>query len=84
MSEEIRLGGLWKRTSKAGKEYWGSAKFNDLVDIHFGDRIVVYPNAYKERDEQPDYVMVLYRADDEAPARAPVKPTRKGQDDIPF
>ncbi|MFA5135277.1 MAG: hypothetical protein WC505_05865 [Patescibacteria group bacterium] len=50
----LNLGGLWKTTSKAGNEY--------LRGRLGGTVIMILPNRYKERPNQPDYIMWLAAA----------------------
>ena len=50
----IRLGGLWKNESKDGKGY--------LAGTFGGARVMVFPNGYKEKENDPDYVICLSQA----------------------
>ena len=47
----IRLGGLWKNETKDGKTY--------LAGSFGGARLMIFPNGYKEKDSDPDYVVTM-------------------------
>jgi hypothetical protein len=71
MSEEkkptrIKVAGLWKN-QKDGREYL-SGNWGDV-------RILIFPNGYKERDNQPDSYMYL------APRPPPANP-QAGRDEV--
>jgi aryl-phospho-beta-D-glucosidase BglC (GH1 family) len=47
----VRLGGLWKNTTKDGKTY--------LAGTFGGARVLIFPNGFKEKDTDPDFVLNL-------------------------
>ena len=50
-SEMVRLGGLWKNETKDGKTY--------LSGTFGGARLMIFPNGFKEKDNDPDYVVTI-------------------------
>lgn len=50
----IRLGGLWKNETKDGKTY--------LAGSFGGARLMIFPNGYKDKDSDPDYVVTMAQA----------------------
>ncbi len=76
----VKLTGLWKNESKAGKTY--------LAGSLGSARIMIFPNGYKEKNNDPDYIMYLVpgkpkdrpsTGDDRRPERRDV-----GDADLPF
>lgn len=63
------VGALWER-SKDGKTYYSGV----LKDLHGDINIAVFPNTYKERDNQPDFNIVLSFGIDER--KQVVEPTK--------
>lgn len=50
MEKELeKVGALWQNTSAEGKPY-----FN--LDLS-GQKFVVFPNGYKEKEQQPDFLV---------------------------
>ena len=49
-SDLVRLGGLWKNT-KDGKTY--------LSGSFGGAKVMIFPNGFKEKDEDPDYTLCV-------------------------
>lgn len=65
----IGIGGLWKNTSKDGKEY---------LSGNFGDaKILIFPNDKKGNEKAPDYRMVLAE-------KTKKNPTSQNSEDVPF
>lgn len=50
-SDMVRIGGMWKNETKQGKTY--------LAGSFGGARLMVFPNGYKEKDSDPDYVLCI-------------------------
>ena len=50
-SDMVRLGGLWKNETKDGKTY--------LSGTFGGARLMIFPNGFKEKDNDPDYVVTI-------------------------
>ena len=51
MGDMIKLGGLWENESKDGKKYFSGSLG--------GAKILIFPNKFKEQDNQPDYQMYV-------------------------
>jgi aryl-phospho-beta-D-glucosidase BglC (GH1 family) len=47
----VRLGGLWKNQTKDGKTY--------LAGTFGGARVLIFPNGFKEKDTDPDFILNL-------------------------
>jgi hypothetical protein len=59
-----KIGSLWLRQTKDGKKYM-SGVLNDLS----GDiQIAIFPNDRKEKENQPDFQIVLYEKREERKA----------------
>ena len=50
-NDMVRIGGMWKNETKQGKTY--------LAGSFGGARLMVFPNGYKEKDSDPDYVLCI-------------------------
>ena len=80
-----QVGVGWKKASQEGKPFM-SVVINDGLrpDIH----LMIWPNGFKEKDEQPDYI--VYLADPAVPkpeAKQESKPASEFPDDdqdVPF
>ena len=79
MSDLIPLGALWKHEKNDGTIYFSGV---------LGDaRVYVFPNTKKEKDNQPDYRLVVgpkKKKEDNATNEQPVQGAVVGGDDIPF
>ena len=53
-NDMVRIGGMWKNETKAGKTY--------LAGSFGGARLMVFPNGFKEKDSDPDYVLCISQA----------------------
>ena len=53
-SDLVRIGGLWKNETKDGKTYLGGS--------FGGARLMIFPNGFKEKDSDPDYVLCISQA----------------------
>ena len=69
MSELIKLTGLWKN-EKDGKAYLSGG-------LGYGGRLLVFPNEYKSKDGDPDYICYLA-------AKKEQEEDAKRKDEIPF
>ena len=54
-AKDDKIGALWARKSnKTGNEYW-TGKVGDV-------QVVIFPNGYKEKESQPDFI--VYKSED--------------------
>lgn len=69
MSENAKIGALWNKTTKAGKTLQTGQIEIDGKKFD----IAVWPNGYKERSNQPDFIIYLdeYRKKQTAQAAPP-------------
>tara|TARA_Y100000310_G_scaffold271169_1_gene285536 strand:- start:2409 stop:2633 length:225 start_codon:yes stop_codon:yes gene_type:complete len=51
-NELLKLGGLWKNTDKNGNEYFSG-------NYTYGTKLLIYINTFKERDNEPDYILYI-------------------------
>ena len=71
MSDKKSIGGIWKKTTKNGKE---------LLSISIrGERFVAWVNTYKKEDKHPDYQVF---EDTYEPGKKPELPEQSN--DLPF
>ncbi len=69
------VGALWKR-EKDGREYYSGI----LKDLHGDINIAVFPNTYKQADNQPDFNIVISfgkKEEETVPEAPPKKNGRK-------
>ena len=59
-TELISITGLWKKTSKNGKDYL-SAKLRSTVRLNEGEMLMVFKNTNKKTDTQPDWNLYVKR-----------------------
>jgi len=52
MTDLIKLTGLWKNTSKAGKPYISGG-------LGYGAKLIIFPNEFKEKESDPDYTAYI-------------------------
>ena len=52
MEAKIKLTGLWKETSKDGKDYLSGTMMP-------GAKLLIFPNSFKQRPNDPDYIAYL-------------------------
>lgn len=50
----LTVGGLWNKTSQAGKQYM-QGKFT------YGSQLIIVPNQFKQKDSDPDWTVMLAR-----------------------
>jgi len=48
----MKLGGLWKGTTKNGDLYLSG-------NLNYGTKFVVFKNSYKKKENEPDYILYL-------------------------
>lgn len=65
-NQRKKVGAGWLKTSQDGKKKYVSVVINGGLspDIH----LVMFPNSYKEEDNQPDYIIYLSMPKDAAAA----------------
>ena len=56
MSDLIKVGGLWKNQDKNGNDYF-SGYFT------YGTKLLVMTNSYKDKDNDPDYMVYIAQKD---------------------
>ncbi|WP_413440639.1 hypothetical protein [Synechococcus sp. MIT S1220] len=61
----VRLGGLWRNEGKGGKTY--------LAGSFGGARLMIFPNGFKEKDSDPDYVLCIAQSQ---PKKEKAEPNR--------
>lgn len=49
MTNSTKLTGLWKKQDKSGKDYFTGSLTGTA-------RLVIFPNGYKSKDTDPDYI----------------------------
>jgi len=52
MTDMIKLTGLWKNKTKDGKQYLTGG-------LGYGAKILIFPNSYKEKESDPDYIAYI-------------------------
>ncbi len=67
----VRLGGLWKNTSKDGKTY--------LAGTFGGARVLIFPNGFKEKETDPDFIINLAQ---NQPKEEKPQPSRQSETDL--
>lgn len=86
MSEDqkmIKLCGLWKSQSKAGKVYYSGG-------LSYSTTLLLFPNTYKESadDNKPDLILYISKKEKKEDTQAADLPTGedpgKDDDDVPF
>lgn len=78
-----KIGALWLKESKDGKKYFSGV----LEDLRGEIRIAVFKNDRKEKENQPDYQIIVSeeRREQHAPADQTSTATDEvNLDDIPF
>lgn len=78
-----KIGALWLKETKDGKKYFSGV----LEDLRGEIRIAIFKNDRKEKDNQPDYQIVVSeeRREQHAPADQTSTATDEvNLDDIPF
>jgi uncharacterized protein (DUF736 family) len=78
-----KIGALWLKESKDGKKYFSGV----LEDLRGEIRIAVFKNDRKEKENQPDYQIIVSeeRREQHAPADQTSSATDEvNLDDIPF
>lgn len=75
-----QVGAAWKKTSSNGKTFL-SVNITNPIGLDF--QFSIWPNGFKEKDGQPDYI--VYKSGDERPAAKPADTEGQGGDDeVPF
>ncbi len=78
-----KIGALWLKETKDGKKYFSGV----LEDLRGEIRIVIFKNDRKEKENQPDYQIIVSeeRREQHAPADQTSTATDEvNLDDIPF
>ena len=70
----INICGLWKNTSKDGKEYFSGNIGNA--------KILIFPNDKRGNEKAPDYQLVIAEKSKNTPNNS--KQTDQTKDDLPF
>lgn len=52
MTNSIKLTGLWEKKDKKGKSYFTGS-------LNGSARLVIFPNGFKEKDTEPDYIAYI-------------------------
>lgn len=76
----VKIGGIWKNKSAAGKPYL-SGSISEDVELTAGTRITIFPNGFKEEDKHPDYI--IYKSEP-MNGGAKAASTEESSDEIPF
>ena len=75
MKDLVRVGGFWKKTSEKN----GKAFLSGQIELSGAKiKLLVFPNGFKERDAQPDFVCYLAETE-----QAPAAP-HEAMDDFTF
>jgi hypothetical protein len=64
----VRLGGLWRRKSRAGVEYLGGCTLSPTVEL------MVFKNTKRRSNRDPEYNVVLTERREREPARTSGSP----------
>jgi uncharacterized protein (DUF736 family) len=81
-----RVGAGWKKESQKGKSFMSVVINGGLgPDVH----LTIWPNSYKEKDDQPDYCVYLSEPAEAKPeakteSEFPEAANGSGDDDVPF
>jgi len=75
---EDSIGALWKKTGQKGEYMTGEVEVNGVKQ-----RIVVFKNSYKEKENQPDYRILASKPQGDKPQEAKPK-SDDFDDDLPF
>ena len=59
MSDLIKVGGLWKNKDKNGNDYFSG-------NFTYGTKLLVMTNSYKDKDNDPDYMVYIAQKDKKA------------------
>jgi hypothetical protein len=75
----IKLTGLWKQESKAGKAYYSG-------NLGSGAQLQLWSNQFKEEgDRRPDLILYLVKREPKKkPEDKPQEPKDPGDDSVPF
>ena len=74
---EDSIGALWKKTGQKGEYMTGEVEVNGVKQ-----RIVVFKNSYKEKENQPDYRILASKPQGDKPQ--PKQEEKDFDEDIPF
>ncbi len=58
MTNKIKLTGLWEETTKDGKSYLSGTMMP-------GAKLLIFPNSFKKRPTDPDYIASLASSKDD-------------------
>ncbi len=58
MTNKIKLTGLWEETTKDGKSYLSGTMMP-------GAKLLIFPNSFKKRPTDPDYIAYLASSKDD-------------------
>jgi uncharacterized protein (DUF736 family) len=73
MSDLIKLGALWRPRNENSKAVLTGSVNQDM-------RIVIMPNGFKKKDNDPDFIIYLSKAE----KKDQEKPRAQADEDIPF
>ena len=57
MSDLIKIGGLWKNKDKNDNDYFSGG-------FTYGTKLLVMANTFKEKDNEPDYIVYIGKKDE--------------------
>jgi|TARA_R110000744_G_scaffold97114_1_gene187678 hypothetical protein len=60
MSDLIKIGGLWKNKDKNDNDYFSGG-------FTYGTKLLVMANTFKEKDNEPDYIVYIGKKDKPEP-----------------
>jgi len=60
MSDLIKIGGLWKNKDKHDNDYFSGG-------FTYGTKLLVMANTFKEKDNEPDYIVYIGKKDKPEP-----------------
>ena len=58
MGELVKIGGLWKNQDKNGNDYFSG-------NYTYGTKMLVMSNTFKNKDNDPDYMVYITKKDQE-------------------
>ena len=58
MGELVKIGGLWKNKDKNGNDYFSG-------NFTYGTKMLVMSNTFKNKDNDPDYMVYITKKDKE-------------------
>tara|TARA_Y100001951_G_C11044799_1_gene132314 strand:+ start:18 stop:206 length:189 start_codon:yes stop_codon:yes gene_type:complete len=58
MGELVKIGGLWKNKDKNGNDYFSG-------NFTYGTKMLVMTNTFKDKENDPDYMVYITKKDKE-------------------